>query len=297
MPWYGVFMKSFRSYPVESTEDLPVVVGRSRGIHPGSVILHNHPGIEINLIVEGHTQYIIGGKNHSCGPGDIVIIGEGEVHRAWDADDAVFLVIIFRSELLVPAQAAGYDQKFMAPYWAVTHGADHVLKPSASHYEELARTILAVETEAVTRLVSYQLMIKAHLLAFSAVLTRTFGISDDSAFLDGGMRGRKLLVVREYLEEHYAEKVLVSHLAELVHMSVTNFTRCFKAVLGKTPMEYLMQTRIRHAARILLAGDRKVVDVAIDCGFPSISHFVACFRRITGVAPHVYRRQQHLSDL
>jgi len=290
-------MKSFRNYPIESTEDLPVVVGRSQGVHPGSVILHNHPGIEVNLIVEGHTQYIIGGRNHSCGPGDIVIIGEGEVHRAWDADDAVFLVIIFRSELLAPSRSGGYEQKFLAPYWAVTQGADHVLKPHSPHYRALADEILAVEAEALGRSTSYQLMIKAHLLAFSAILTRTYGIDDDSPLLEGGMKSRKFTLLREYLEEHYAEKILVPDMAEQVHMSVTNFTRNFKAVFGKTPMEYLMQTRIRHAARILIASDRKVIDVAIDCGFPSISHFITTFRRITGVAPHVYRKQQHLHDL
>jgi len=290
-------MKSFRSYPVGSTEDLPVVVGRTRGIHPGSVILHNHPGIEVNLIVEGHTQYIIGGKNYRCSPGDIVVIGEGEVHRAWDADDATFLVIIFRPELLVPAQTGGYEQKYLAPYWAVTHGAAHVITAAAPYYAELSREILAVETEAQERPNSYQLMIKARLLAFSAILTRTYAIGDGSALLDGGMKSRKFTALREFLEEHYGQRLLVSDLAEQVHMSVTNFTRCFKAVFGKTPLEYLMQTRIRHAARILVASDRKVIDVAIDCGFPSISHFVSSFRRITGVAPHVYRKQQHLHDL
>jgi AraC-like DNA-binding protein len=290
-------MKSFRSYPIESTEDLPVVVGRSRGIHPGSIILHNHPGIEINLIVEGHTQYIIGGKNYRCGPGDIVLIGEGEVHRAWDADDAVFLVIIFRAELLVPPQMGGYEQKFLSAYAAVTHGAGHVLKPSVPHYADLTREILAVEAEAIARTVSYQLMIKAHLLTLSALLTRTFGIRDDSPLLEGGMKSRKFSSLREYLEEHYGEKLLVADLAEQVHMSLTNFNRSFKAVFGKTPMEYLMQTRIRHAARILIATERKIIDVAIDCGFPSISHFVSSFRRITGVAPHLYRKQQHLQDL
>ena len=199
-------MKSFRSYPIESTEDLPVVVGRSRGIHPGSIILHNHPGIEVNLIAEGRTQYIIGGRNHQCGPGDIVIIGEGEVHRAWDADDAVFLVIIFRSELLAPPGSGGYDQKFLAPYWAVSSGANHVVKPAAPHYADLAREILALEREAVERSNSYRLMLKAHLLAFSAILTRAYGIDDDSPLVEGGMKGRKFAALREFLEVNYGLK-------------------------------------------------------------------------------------------
>lgn len=285
-------MKYFKSYAVAPEPDLPAVVGRTRGIEPGSVLLHNHPGIEINLLLEGTCEYLIGGTNYTCFPGDLIVIGEGEVHRAWNADAAVFLVVLFRAEVLVPDMSPGYEQKFLAPFWAVGRGRKHRISPGVPGYERLVADLMSVEDEARRRDNSYRLLIRTHLLDFAAILTRTFGIPDDSPLLDRGQRSRRFSALRDHLEEHYAERILVADMAGLVNMSVTNFTRTFKAVFGKTPLEYLLQVRIRHAAQLMLSGDRKIIDIANDCGFPSISHFITCFRRITGVAPHIYRKQQ-----
>ncbi|HTH14324.1 MAG TPA: AraC family transcriptional regulator, partial [Spirochaetia bacterium] len=139
---------------------------------------------------------------------------------------------------------------------------------------------------------SYRLMIRTYLLDFAATLTRTFHILDTSPLLDRGQYSRRFTVLKDYMEANYPEKILVADLASMVNMSPTHFTRTFKAVFGKPPLDYLLQVRIRHAAQQILAGDRRVIDIAQDCGFPSISHFIACFRRITGVPPHLYRKQQ-----
>ncbi len=284
-------MEQFKCFAISSTNGLPIILGRTKGVEPRSRVLHNHPGIEINLILEGSSKIVISGRKYSCRRGDIVIIGEGAIHRAWDSDDATFLVAIFTKEILVDERAPAFERKFLLPFLALPQGVSPVIAPDAPFHDELADELLAIEREAGERGNSYRLMIKARLLVFSALLTRTLRIEDDSPILRRGLGDRRIETVKAFVEEYYSEKILVSDMAERVNMSRTNFARIFREEVGTTPLDFLIQTRIRHAAEMLLAGDRKVIDVANDCGFSSLSNFISCFKRITGVLPHAYREQ------
>jgi AraC-like DNA-binding protein len=68
-----------------------------------------------------------------------------------------------------------------------------------------------------------------------------------------------------------------------------HFLRVFAATLGVTPHQYLVRSRLRHAARILAETSRSVTDVAYDVGFADLSNFVRTCRRAAGVSPSVFR--------
>jgi AraC-like DNA-binding protein len=61
-------------------------------------------------------------------------------------------------------------------------------------------------------------------------------------------------------------------------------------VLGVTPHQYLLRSRLRHAARLLADDDRPVTQIALDVGFADLSNFVRTFHRAAGVPPRAFRR-------
>ncbi|WP_309971851.1 helix-turn-helix transcriptional regulator [Variovorax guangxiensis] len=61
-------------------------------------------------------------------------------------------------------------------------------------------------------------------------------------------------------------------------------------VLGVTPHQYLLRTRLRHAARLLAAGEQPVTEVALEVGFADLSNFVRSFHRAAGVSPRRFRQ-------
>ena len=73
-------------------------------------------------------------------------------------------------------------------------------------------------------------------------------------------------------------------------MSAFHFLRLFRNVLGVTPHQYLVRSRLRHAARLLADDDRPVTDVAFDVGFGDLSNFVRTFHRAAGVSPLRFRQ-------
>jgi len=61
-------------------------------------------------------------------------------------------------------------------------------------------------------------------------------------------------------------------------------------VLGVTPHQYLVRSRLRHAARLLAEDNRDVTDIAYDVGFGDLSNFVRTFHRAAGVSPLKFRQ-------
>lgn len=72
-------------------------------------------------------------------------------------------------------------------------------------------------------------------------------------------------------------------------ISPFHFLRLFASVLGVTPHQYLVRSRLRHAARLLADDDLPITDVAYEVGFADLSNFVRTFHRAAGVSPRRFR--------
>jgi AraC-like DNA-binding protein len=72
-------------------------------------------------------------------------------------------------------------------------------------------------------------------------------------------------------------------------ISPFHFLRLFASALGVTPHQYLVRSRLRHAARRLADDDRPVTEIAYDVGFGDLSNFVRTFHRAAGVSPRRFR--------
>jgi len=104
-------------------------------------------------------------------------------------------------------------------------------------------------------------------------------------------RFENLAPVVEYISKHYAEPCRTPELARLAHLSVSQFARQFKTVFRTTPARYVQKIRLQHACRMLATTPRKIVDIAVSCGFHDHSHFTRNFIDAFNVSPGNYRRR------
>ncbi len=95
-------------------------------------------------------------------------------------------------------------------------------------------------------------------------------------------------VVR-YLEEHYAEPITLSLMAEKVYLNASYLSSLFKNRLGHSFVEVLTDIRIREAIKRLIHSDEKIATIAYDTGFVNIRHFNRVFKTETGTTPKQYR--------
>lgn len=101
---------------------------------------------------------------------------------------------------------------------------------------------------------------------------------------------RKLAVeIALWVDENAASEITLARMAALADMSPFHFLRVFTQVLGVTPHQYLLRSRLRHAARLLVERDRPITDIAYDVGFADLSNFTRTFHRFAKVSPREFR--------
>lgn len=101
---------------------------------------------------------------------------------------------------------------------------------------------------------------------------------------------RRAVEAALWLEAHSDEAIDLETAARQSGLSAFHFLRVFSNVLGVTPHQYLVRSRLRRAARLLAEGTRSITDVAFEVGFGDLSNFVRTFRRAAGVSPRSFRK-------
>ena len=96
---------------------------------------------------------------------------------------------------------------------------------------------------------------------------------------------------KDYICEHQAEKLSLSHVSKAVNMSAFYFCKMFKRVTGINFTDYLSRVRIEKAKNLLLNPNLRVSEIAFEVGFQSLTHFNRVFKKLLGQSPTEYRSQ------
>jgi AraC-like DNA-binding protein len=109
--------------------------------------------------------------------------------------------------------------------------------------------------------------------------------------LAAGARDRRRAVEAAlWIDAHCHRQIDLEATATEAGLSAFHFLRLFANVLGVTPHQYLVRSRLRRAARLLADHSRSITDIAYDVGFGDLSNFVRTFHRAAGVSPRRFRQ-------
>jgi AraC family transcriptional regulator len=100
---------------------------------------------------------------------------------------------------------------------------------------------------------------------------------------------RRVATALRLIESQKGARLSLETLAGEAAVSPCHFLRIFEQVVGVTPGQYMLSTRLRHVAARLRSSDDPIAVVALDCGFDDLSTFNRQFRRTMGMAPGAYR--------
>lgn len=101
---------------------------------------------------------------------------------------------------------------------------------------------------------------------------------------------RQIQSALNYIEKHYPELIRIETLARECHISETHFRRLFSEYIGMTPVEYLNMMRVLRACEMLRSTDETMSQVAMKCGFSTISTFDRNFKQVIGITPYQWKK-------
>lgn len=108
---------------------------------------------------------------------------------------------------------------------------------------------------------------------------------------DADLKKQNVLPVKQYLDEHYQEKISLDFLAEHFFISKYYLTRVFREQFGVSISSYLMNRRVTKAKYMLRFSDEKIKTIGYKCGLGEPHYFSRVFRQMEGMSPLEYREK------
>ena len=115
-------------------------------------------------------------------------------------------------------------------------------------------------------------------------------LADNGSHVVSRRDEKRIAAVLRRIETDADQTLGLADLAREAAMSRYHFLRTFRDVVGLTPHQFILRTRLHRAALALRRSGRPVLEIALDAGFADLSTFNRRFRATMGVTPSVYRR-------
>jgi AraC-like DNA-binding protein len=245
---------------------------------------HAHDYYVVGLIEAGVQSFAYRGTRQVTPTGDVFVIhpGEGHTGEAVSPGGYTYRTLYPPVALLQRAcsDIAGCEQG--VPFFPTP----------VIHDGEVARCLRELHL-ALTSGVP-QLEREARFLHVSALLITRYAEIRPSERATGQER-TAVQQVRHYLDEHYAEQVSLTELAQMAGLSPYYIHRVFEREVGLPPHAYLESVRMRQAQRRLSQGE-SIAQVAAALGFSDQSHLTRRFTRLLGITPGQYLHSKMVQD-
>jgi AraC family transcriptional regulator len=107
-------------------------------------------------------------------------------------------------------------------------------------------------------------------------------------------RGRDFRDMIDYIHQNLDQDLTIQELAQRMQLSMSVFGRSFRAAIGTTPHQFILDRRLEKAKKLLSnpKSELSIGQIAQLCGFATTSLFTTRFRQKYGVTPSKYRSQQ-----
>jgi AraC-like DNA-binding protein len=249
---------------------------------------HAHDVYHLVLFTQGRNAFLQNGTLAPSQPGTLAITNPGEEHSFYPCQPGTtnYHEVTFSLQSGDgPLRASfakllsfytGLDIPDVGPTLELTSGQLHAMEKL---YERLLDGLEHVES--TDWLGVYRMILE--ILAFVAArVTHIRNIERPPDVLSD---------VREYIDSHYTERLLLPDLAGKAHMSEAHFCRAFKARFGVAPIAYQQELRIAAARNLLISTDLRCKEIAARLGYADVYCFSKAFKKNTGQSPSELRRR------
>ena len=254
---------------------------------------HTHHNLEISTVISGRGRYAIGDRVYELTPGDVVVLNNSEPHGLILEDGVNFrhLLIHFDPSFIWNALADDLDYNFLSIFFRRSTRFSNLLDRENIATAQIAAIMWEIMEEMANRKPCYELIVKIKLETIFTKMIRHYDyvdIQQDSPPLPAEYIPL-FRDVRQYIDAHFSEDIRLAELAALVHVSPAYFSVLFKRFNLVSPVEYIVNRRVRHAVELIRTTPMNLTEVAAACGFNNGTNFYKAFRKVTGRTPSSYR--------
>lgn len=239
--------------------------------------LHIHPMVELSYVEYGFINMTINNIEYKINEGELAVTFPNVAHAySNNPNDGSVFVLIY-----MPLTAGEYSaiHQNMLPVTPVIRKAEidkdinYIFKRL---WEQQKDSLFSPESEEINR--SYIQLICSHTIPKLNLEKRSQAISLD--LIDQATR---------YISLHYQEPLTLDNVAQKIGVSKNYLSLLFTKNVKTNFLTYLSSIRVDTAKLLLRSTNRKIVDIAYDCGFDNLRSFNRIFKERTGHTPSGFR--------
>ena len=263
-------------------------------LHFQDMLIHWHEEMEFTKVRSGALRYSIDQNHYELDAGDILLISPDTLHAAHQLSDktAETNSLVFHLRLAGLDNPDGCTQRYVQPIREGGLRIPPVIHPGEPYYEEISDCFEEMWACQDPDMPYRELRFKVRVLE---LIQLVWQFSAGKVMEPPGKTFRlyenKLKLALAYIQEHYPETITVKQLADLCGFSQVHFMNIFKAAIGSTCIEYLVEYRLARAALDLQETDHSIMQIALDNGFQNMSYFNRAFKSQYAETPSAYRRR------
>lgn len=240
--------------------------------------IHWHPEVELIYVKQG--QYEIYSEAGPCllDKGEIYPVLPNEAHSIRSVSErGLYSVAAFSLDMISMSEGHFFQEQFVKPLRFGRLTLPRKITPELPCYETVRDRVRVIISNMGNREKFQAIMdLCLAVMPFCAM-------GEDHTPLSKGHSAVQTCI--SYMYAHYAEKITLQALADLVHVHPNYLCELFKRHAGRTVFEYLTRIRLDEACNLLYKPSVSIGQVAELCGFNSLSYFERKFKATYGITP------------
>lgn len=255
--------------------------------------VHNHPEYELNLIIGMSGTRIVGDSTEHYDNFDLVLLGPYLYHK-WDGDAALqnnhapyrVITIQFAKELL-------NGQFFQKERF---YKIRKLLQDSSKGIKFFGQTLEGAISKIITLTEDKGFKNVIEFLQLLDLLSESeeccFLSSEGFSPKDSNTQTKRIQMAYNYILKNFANPDFkIGEVASLINMTDSAFSHFFQKFAFRNFTQFLVDTRIGHACKLLLDTDETIGQIAYQSGFNNIANFNRLFKKYRHCTPVEYRKR------
>ena len=254
---------------------------------------HGHDFHELVIVNKGRGIHFTETEEYWINEGDIFVIHPQRSHGYRNTEELEIVNILYFPEQL---NLSASDLREMPGYHILFILEPKLRNPATFHnhlslcgepFARVVNIVKSMEHELDYREPGFKSMVSGYFWQLAAFLARCHETSQTKPTTSDSILNISQLL--SYIEQNYRQKLNLEDMADITGLSKHRLIKEFNQALDKTPIEYLLHTRIGKARKLLSSPDIRISEAAFKCGFSDSNYFSRQFKKITGQTPREFR--------
>lgn len=242
--------------------------------------LHFHNGYELIFVTKGEADIEIDCVPHKAKAPAIILLNPFEQHKITGAsEDYERTILVLSADVL----EQNVSPRLIAMLKCRPQGFSHVVNPKVSDFVNICAILDSISNELELDALFKEQYLLNCVYNMLILMYRTEKIVSDFSL--------SMMKAQAYIDENYFQINSIADIAKKFCVSMSHFSRSFKAYSGYSPVEYLKNTRLYHAQQLLMYSDYNVYEISEKIGFKDKNNFIRQFKNKFKLSPLKFRTE------